>query len=178
MTIINYTSLAFRIQSILTVQVGFNWSSFQKYIPTMMHAQQCLQNTGCAYDLLNKYNLLPSTSFFQLHLKDHCNSFSSWRSNIRGMQTTFGQENVGYKFSIIYQKFYKLHITCIYMVAYLCHHLSDNYVDLSDLYVVLSDLYVDLSDLYVDLSLIHLLENNSCPINAIKMTTKLSDKST
>ena len=47
------------------------------------------------------------------------------------------------------------------MVAYFCHHLSDNYVDLSDLYVVMSDLYVDLSDLYVDLSLIHLLENNS-----------------
>ena len=47
------------------------------------------------------------------------------------------------------------------MVAYFCHHLSDNYVDLSDLYVILSDLYVDLSDLYVDLSLIHLLENNS-----------------
>ena len=33
------------------------------------------------------------------------------------------------------------------MVAYFCHHLSDN--------------YVDLSDLYVDLSLIHLLENES-----------------
>ena len=38
------------------------------------------------------------------------------------------------------------------MVAYFCHHLSDNYVDLSDLYVVLSDLYVDLSVIYVDLS--------------------------
>ena len=37
------------------------------------------------------------------------------------------------------------------MVAYFCHHLSDNYVDLPDLYVVLSDLYVDLS-------LIHLLK--------------------
>ena len=29
------------------------------------------------------------------------------------------------------------------MVAYFCHHLSDNYVDLSDIYVDLSDLYVD-----------------------------------
>ena len=48
----------------------------------------------------------------------------------------------------------------ISMVAYFCHHLSDNYVDLSDLYVVLSDLYVDLQDLSVELSLIHLLENN------------------
>ena len=47
------------------------------------------------------------------------------------------------------------------MVAYFCHHLSDNYVDLSDLYVVLLDLYVDLSDLHVDLSLIHLLEIKS-----------------
>ena len=47
------------------------------------------------------------------------------------------------------------------MVAYFCHHLSDNYVDLSDLFVVLSDPYVDLSDHYVDLSLIHLLENES-----------------
>ena len=37
------------------------------------------------------------------------------------------------------------------MVAYFCHHLSDNYVALSDLYLVLSVLYVDLSDLYVDL---------------------------
>ena len=41
----------------------------------------------------------------------------------------------------------------VVMVAYFCHQLSDNYVDLSDLYVVLSDLYVDLSDPYVDLSL-------------------------
>ena len=40
----------------------------------------------------------------------------------------------------------------ISMVAYFCHHLSDNNVDLSDLCVVLSDRYVDLSDLYVDLS--------------------------
>ena len=54
------------------------------------------------------------------------------------------------------------------MVAYFCHHLSDNYVDLSnlhvdlsDLYVDLSDLYIDLSDLYVDLSLINLLEKES-----------------
>ena len=47
------------------------------------------------------------------------------------------------------------------MVAYFCHHLSDNYVDLSGLYVVLSDLYVDWSDHYVDMSFIHLLENES-----------------
>ena len=44
------------------------------------------------------------------------------------------------------------------MVAYFCHHLSNNYVDLSDIYVDLSDLYVDLSDLYVDLSLIPSVE--------------------
>ena len=36
--------------------------------------------------------------------------------------------------------------THVPMVAYFCHHLSDNYVDLSDIYVDLSDLYVDLSD--------------------------------
>ena len=28
------------------------------------------------------------------------------------------------------------------MVAYFCHHLSDNYVDLSDLYVVLSQIFM------------------------------------
>ena len=38
------------------------------------------------------------------------------------------------------------------MVAYFCHHLSDNYVDLSDLYVDLSVIYVDLLDHNVDLS--------------------------
>ena len=38
------------------------------------------------------------------------------------------------------------------MVAYFCHHLSDNYVDLSDLYVDLSAIYVDLSDHYVDMA--------------------------
>ena len=38
------------------------------------------------------------------------------------------------------------------MVAYFCHHLSDNYVDLSDNYVDLSDLYVDLSAIYVNMS--------------------------
>ena len=37
-------------------------------------------------------------------------------------------------------------------MAYFCHYLSDNYVDLSDNYVDLSDLYVDLSVIYVDLS--------------------------
>ena len=37
-------------------------------------------------------------------------------------------------------------------MAYFCHHLSDNYVDMSDLYVDLSDIYVDLSDNDVDLS--------------------------
>ena len=38
------------------------------------------------------------------------------------------------------------------MVAYFCHHLSDNDVDLSDLSVVLSVIYVDLPDHSVDLS--------------------------
>ena len=40
----------------------------------------------------------------------------------------------------------------ILMVAYFCHHLSDNYVDFLDLYVDLSVNYVDLSDHYVELS--------------------------
>ena len=47
------------------------------------------------------------------------------------------------------------------MVAYICHHLSDNYMLICQIlmsscqifYVDLSDLYMDLSDLYVDLSL-------------------------
>ena len=38
------------------------------------------------------------------------------------------------------------------MVAYFCHHLPGNYVDMSDPYVDLSDHHVDLSDHYVDLS--------------------------
>ena len=37
------------------------------------------------------------------------------------------------------------------MVAYFCHLLSDNHVDLSDLFVDLSVFYVDLSDHYFDL---------------------------
>ena len=41
-----------------------------------------------------------------------------------------------------------LAILFISMVAYFCHHLSDNYVDLSDNYVDLSDHYVDLSEKY------------------------------
>ena len=45
------------------------------------------------------------------------------------------------------------------MVAYFCHPVLSNYVDLSDLYVVLSVLDVAFSDLSFDLSLIHLLEN-------------------
>ena len=39
------------------------------------------------------------------------------------------------------------------MVAYLCHHLSDNPLDLADLFVVLSDLYVDFIDHYVVINL-------------------------
>ena len=66
------------------------------------------------------------------------------------------------QFTRLFFRYYvKKSVLLIFMVAYFCHHLSDNYVDLSDLYVVLSDLYVDLSDLYVDLSLINLLENES-----------------
>ena len=38
------------------------------------------------------------------------------------------------------------------MVAYFCHQLSDNYVDLSDLYVAPLVIYVELSDHIVDLS--------------------------
>lgn len=37
-------------------------------------------------------------------------------------------------------------------VAYICHHLSDDYADVSDDYVNLSDIYGNLSDLYVDWS--------------------------
>ena len=69
--------------------------------------------------------------------------------------------------SIVYEK------PLLFMVAYFCHHLLDNYVDSSDLYVVLLDLYVVLPDLYVDLPIIHLLENKSCPVNAIQIATKL-----
>ena len=46
-----------------------------------------------------------------------------------------------------------------YIVAYFCHHMSDNYANLSDLYVVLTDIYVDLSYLYVNLLLIHSFKN-------------------
>ena len=38
------------------------------------------------------------------------------------------------------------------IVAYFCHHLSENYLDLSDLYVDLSVIYVNFSDHYVDFS--------------------------
>ena len=47
------------------------------------------------------------------------------------------------------------------MVAYFCHHLSDNYVDLSDIYVDLSDHYVDLSEKLVAKYLY------SYPVNAL-----------
>lgn len=45
------------------------------------------------------------------------------------------------------------------MVAYFCHHLTDDYVILLDLDVDLSDSCADLSDLYVDLLLIHVSKN-------------------
>ena len=66
------------------------------------------------------------------------------------------------------------------MVAYDCHHLSYNYVNLLELYVVLSDHYVELSDLYVEFSLIDFFYNIKtcfCPVNIKQITTKLSDKS-
>ena len=54
------------------------------------------------------------------------------------------------------------------MVAFFCHHFSDNYAKLSDFYIVLSDYFVDfLSDLYVDLLLVQLLENESYYNNEI-----------
>ena len=59
------------------------------------------------------------------------------------------------------------------MVAYFCHHLSDNYVDLSDNYVDLSDLYIDLSDHYVDLSENYVdLSDNDVDLSDIKLTSR------
>ena len=46
------------------------------------------------------------------------------------------------------------------MVAYVCHHLSDNHVDLSDLYDVLSDFMVN-CQIFVVFCHIHLLEIKS-----------------
>ena len=86
-------------------------------------------------------------------------------------------------FNLIQRMTWNLKTNLPIMVAYFCHQFSDNYVDLPDLHVVLSDLNVDSPDIYVDLELIHLLENKSLktrsgPINAIQITTKISDKST
>ena len=59
------------------------------------------------------------------------------------------------------------------MVAYFCHHLSDNYVNLSENYVDLSDLYVDLSDHYVDLSENYVdLSENYVDLSDIKLTRR------
>ena len=63
------------------------------------------------------------------------------------------------------------------MVAYFCHHLSDNYVDLSDLYVDLSDHYVDLSEKYHHNLLLNILF--SYPVNATNchlLVSLISDK--
>ena len=80
----------------------------------------------------------------------HSRSFSSGQTNSSPMTPTNRQRSMeDIEETLCYYNCF------ICMVAYFCHHLSeDNYVDLSDL-------YVDLSDLYVDLSLIHLLENES-----------------
>ena len=45
-----------------------------------------------------------------------------------------------------------LQIILISMVAYFCHHLWDDYVDLSGHYIDLSGQYIDLSGHYIDLS--------------------------
>ena len=50
------------------------------------------------------------------------------------------------------------------MMAYFCHHLSDNYVDLSDPYVDLSVISVDLSDNYFDIK-----NFSTMPITAIDL---------
>ena len=55
-------------------------------------------------------------------------------------------ENIG---SCPFTTIFSIKTEC--MVAYFCHHLSYNYIDLSDLYVDLLVIYVDLSDKYVDL---------------------------
>ena len=54
-----------------------------------------------------------------------------------------------------------LHKLNLCMVAYFCHHLSDNNVDLSDLYFVLSDHLCWLVRFLCWLVTCHLLENKS-----------------
>lgn len=44
------------------------------------------------------------------------------------------------------------------MIALLCHHLFDNYVEMSDFDVNLSDNFFDLLVFYVDLSPIHVFK--------------------
>ena len=64
------------------------------------------------------------------------------------------------------------------MVAYFCHLLSDNYVDLSDNYVHLLDLYVDLSVIYVNLSehyLCRLVKNKSSATSSVITETLAAD---
>ena len=51
-------------------------------------------------------------------------------------------------YSIITNGNISISFVSIHMVALLCHHFSDNYVDFSDLFVVLSDPYVDMSVIY------------------------------
>ena len=52
------------------------------------------------------------------------------------------------------------------MVAYFCHYLLDNYVDLPDLYVDSSVIYVDLSDNDVDFS------DNDVDLSDINLTSR------
>ena len=65
-------------------------------------------------------------------------------------KTTFFQN----KFVIEIEKTFFRILFYLTMVAYFCHHLSDNYVDLSDNYVDLSDHYVDLSENYHQVDII------------------------
>ena len=57
-------------------------------------------------------------------------------------------DGVKYVYGIKHVYNFLLREQAYFMVAYFCHHLSDNYVNLSDLYVDLSVIYVDLSEKY------------------------------
>ena len=71
------------------------------------------------------------------------------RANFDQLKTGVCQQFKLYSFVFMFnQTKFALTIPNITMVAYFCHHLSDNYDDLSDLYVDLSDHYVDLSENY------------------------------
>ena len=141
--------------------------------------------------LVMKFISKTSTIMYKQIQSRAFDEFNNWYDVLKfNINSVFRRDPAGYELVAwtrwMFLKSSIHRLSLVTMVAYFCHHLSDNYVDLSVIYVDLSDHYVDLSEKYHHnywLNILFLYRVNATNCHLLvdlisDKSTSLSDKST